>query len=108
MDQDSHPAASTSIMTPTVIVKSKNPLNALMSWHRERAYPLLLISVELHSSDNRAPLPELIDPVMKRGFWNNDHVGPFDTAVLMQVTQQGYGLKSLSQTLHQQPLHPLF
>lgn len=59
--------------------------------------------MKLHGSDDWAPLPEFIDPIMQRGLRDNDHVWASNTAILMQVTQKGYGLKSLSQTLHQQP-----
>ena len=44
--------------------------------------------MELDSPDDRAPLLELVDPVVQRGLGDNDHVGPADASVLMQVAQQ--------------------
>ena len=39
-------------------------------------YPLLLVAMELDDTEDRAPLPKLIDPVVKGGLGHNDHVWP--------------------------------
>lgn len=62
-------------------------------------HPLFLIAMELDSPDDRAPLLELVDPVVQRGLGDDNHVGAVDASVLMQVPQQGDGLQSLAQSL---------
>jgi hypothetical protein len=66
------------------------------------SYPLFLITMEFHSSDDWTPFPEFIDPVMQSGFRDDNHVWSLDAPVLMQVTQQGYCLKCFSQSLQEQ------
>ena len=56
--------------------------------------------MELHSSNDGAPLLELIDPVVQRRLGYNDHVRAMDTSVFMQIAQQRDGLQRLSQALH--------
>ena len=60
-------------------------------------HPLFLGAVELDSPDDGAPLPELVDPVVQGGLGHDDHVGPVDAAVLMQVAQQRDRLQGLAQ-----------
>ena len=39
------------------------------------AHPLFLGPMELDNPQHRAPLPELVDPVVQSGLGHNDHVG---------------------------------
>jgi hypothetical protein len=55
--------------------------------------------MELDSPDDGAPLPELVDPVVQRGLWHDDHVRAMDAAVLVQVAQQGDCLQRFAQAL---------
>ncbi len=60
------------------------------------AHPLILVAMELDNSENRAPLPELVHPVVQGGLGHNDHVGTRNAPKLMKVSQQGNGLKGLA------------
>ena len=62
-------------------------------------HPLFLGAMEFDSPDDGAPLPELVDPVVQGGLGHDDHVGPMDAAVLVQVAQQGDCLQGLAQAL---------
>ena len=55
--------------------------------------------MELGCTEDRAPLPELVHPVVQRRLGHNDNVGPSDATVFMQVAQQRDGLQRLAQTL---------
>ena len=48
--------------------------------------------MELDDAQDRAPLPELVHPVVQGGLGHDDHVGAGDTPELVQVPQQGDGL----------------
>ncbi len=63
------------------------------------AHPLLGVAVEAHRLDGGAPAPELVQPVVQRGLWHDDHVGAVDAAELVQVGQQADGLQRLAQAL---------
>lgn len=52
------------------------PVNPSCKHGGMAAYPLLLVAMKLDNSQNGAPLPELIDPVVKGGLGHNHHVGP--------------------------------
>jgi len=60
---------------------------------------LILVAMELDNPEDWAPLPELIHPVVQGGLGHNDHVGTRDAPELMEVSQQGNGLKGLAQAL---------
>lgn len=44
--------------------------------------------MEFDGADDGAPLAELVDPVVQGGLGHDDHVGPVDATVLVQVPQQ--------------------
>jgi hypothetical protein len=55
--------------------------------------------MELDSPDDGTPLSELIDPIVERGLWHDNHVRAMDAAVLMKVAQQRDGLQRLPKAL---------
>ena len=68
-------------MTPAL------PIKATLTTLTTTTYPLLLVPVELYSSEGWAPAPKLVDPVVQRGFRHDHQVRPRDTAVFVQVGQ---------------------
>ena len=60
---------------------------------------LILGAMELDNPEDWAPLPELVHPVVRGGLGHNDHVGTRDAPELVEVSQQGNGLKGLAQAL---------
>jgi hypothetical protein len=63
------------------------------------SHPLLLVAMELDRAQHRAPLAELVHPVVQRGLRHDDHVRALDAAELVQVAQQRDRLQRLAQAL---------
>lgn len=70
-------------------------------------YPLCLVSNETDSSEAGTPSVELVPPVVQGGLGADDQMRRGDAAVVLHVTQQGYRLESLAQTLITKTQHIL-
>lgn len=62
-------------------------------------YPGVFVSDKADGFKSGDPSLELVHPVVQGGLGHQHHVGARNVAIVFQVSQQGYGLQSLPQTL---------
>lgn len=86
-------------MSWKIHISPKDVDSACQRRQQVRAHPLFSVTDKTDSLQGGHPALELIHPVVQRWLGHQNHVRPWNAAVVLHVTQQRNGLKSLSQTL---------
>jgi hypothetical protein len=66
---------------------------------RDNFRTLFLGAREKANVEVRTPSLELACPVLQRGFWHNDKMEARDRALVLKVSEEGYGLEGFAKAL---------